>query len=55
MYNCLINKLPALKLLTNYIEELLNIILKLNLPVIWITGPATVGLKIQLSTIKFNR
>jgi DNA-directed RNA polymerase len=52
VYNTLINNLPSLKVLTNYLDELLTILIKLDSPIIWIT-PA--GLKISLSNIQFKK
>lgn len=44
-------KFPSLKLFKNYIDSLINMIIKLNQPIIWIT-PA--GMKISLSYRKFE-
>ena len=51
IYEVLTKELPSLKKLTDYLNSLINILLKLNKPVIWITPN---GLKINLSTIKFE-
>ena len=48
----LTTKLPSLKILSEYLDSLVNILLKLNIPVIWITPS---GLKINLSTMKFKK
>ncbi len=44
--------LPSLRILSDYLDKLLTIILKLNKPIVWITPP---GLKIYLSNIKYNK
>ena len=51
-YNGLLNNLPSLRTLSEYLDLLLTILLKLDLPVIWITPS---GLKISLSNLKFNK
>jgi hypothetical protein len=51
IYDGLIDNLPSLKILSNYLDNLINIILKLDMPVIWITP---LGLKISLSTVTFK-
>ena len=51
VFNVLTKKMPSLKTLTDYLNSLINILLKLNRPIVWIT-PA--GLKITLSTIKYD-
>lgn len=51
IYEVLTKELPSLKKLTDYLNSLINILLKLNKPIIWITPN---GLKINLSTIKFE-
>lgn len=49
VYTVLTQKMPSLKALTDYLNDL--VLLRLNKPVVWIT-PA--GLKISLSTMKFK-
>lgn len=51
VYEALIHNLPSLRVLSEYLEELLTILLKLNEPVIWITPS---GLKISLSNVKYD-
>lgn len=51
VYNVLTKKLPSLKNLTDYLNSLVNIVIALNKPIVWIT-PA--GLKISLSPIQFE-
>jgi len=52
VFKWLIDNLPLLNLLNNYLDNLLTILLKLDRPIIWIT-PA--GLKFYLSNIKFKK
>ena len=52
VYNGILNNLPSLRTLSEYLDLLLTILLKLDLPVIWITPS---GLKISLSNLKFNK
>jgi DNA-directed RNA polymerase len=51
IYNTLTKKIKSLKLLSDYLDEILKIILKLKLPVIWNTPS---GLKVNLSTMQFE-
>ena len=50
VYNGILNNLPSLRTLSEYLDLLLTILLKLDLPVIWITPS---GFKISLSNLKF--
>jgi hypothetical protein len=52
IYQVLTQKMPSLKALTDYLNELVKVLLRLDLPIVWIT-PA--GLKINLSTLKFRK
>lgn len=52
IYTCLNENLPSLKLLSNYFDGLIKILLKLDLPVVWITP---LGLKISLSTLQYKK
>lgn len=51
IFNVLTKKMPSLNNLTEYLNNLIKILLKLNKPIIWITPS---GLKISLSTMKFE-
>ena len=50
VYNGILNNLPSLRILSNYLDRMLTILLKLDLPVIWITPS---GFNISLSNLKF--
>ena len=43
--------MPSLKTLTDYLNNLIKVLLKLNKPIVWITPS---GLKISLSSIKYE-
>ena len=51
VYKGLLDNLPSLRILSDYLDAMLRILLKLDLPVIWITPS---GLKISLSHLKYD-
>ena len=52
IYNAILNNIPSLKLLNKYLEEWVDVMNELDLPIVWITPS---GLKIKLSIVKFDK
>uniref|UniRef100_P33539 Probable DNA-directed RNA polymerase n=1 Tax=Agaricus bitorquis TaxID=5343 RepID=RPOP_AGABT len=51
IYFVLTKELPSLRLLSNYFESMIDIFVKLNIPITWVTPS---GLKIKYTNIKFK-
>jgi len=51
LYNSVYNRIPSLQVFKKYLDELINVLLKLNKPVVW-TTPS--GMTISLSNRKFK-
>ena len=51
IYFVLTKELPSLRLLSNYFDRMMDVFIKLNLPITWITPS---GLKISYTSIKFE-